>query len=215
MNEQLFTEQPGYHYILFSSEEASASEKKWPLIVFLHGAGERGNDLNLVKKQALPRMLGTRRTFPFIVIAPQCPSNAYWSPSMIEELIPQAASLYSIDQDRIYLTGISMGGYGTWMTAIDFPDRFAAIAPICGGGDPGTVSAIVRVPVWAFHGAKDPLVPVSESEMMVNALKRAGGNVKFTVYPEGGHDVWTETYDNEGLYQWFLTHEFRARAAFR
>ena len=131
---------------------------------------------------------------------------------MIDELIPAVAGQYPIDEDRIYLTGISMGGYGTWMTAIHYPDRFAAIAPICGGGEPGEASALLDVPVWTFHGAKDPVVPVSETEKMVQALKKAGGDVRFTLYPEGGHDVWTETYNNEELYTWLLSHTRQEQA---
>ncbi len=215
MHELHFTQLPGYHYILFSPEDVYASEKVWPLIVFLHGVGERGADLNLVARQGLPRMLKQRHSFPFVTVAPQVPANEYWIPSMIDELIPQVATQFHIDEDRVYLTGISMGGYGAWMTAINYPDRFAAIAPICGGGDPAAVAAIRSVPVWAFHGAKDPLVPVAESDAMVDALKKAGGDVKLTVYPEGGHDVWTETYDNEELYQWLLSHDRKARAVSR
>ncbi len=215
MNEQHFTQLPGYHYILFSPEDAYASEKVWPLIVFLHGVGERGNDLNLVARQGLPRLLKQRRSFPFVTAVPQLPDKEYWISSLVDELIPHVAAQFHIDEDRIYLTGISMGGYGTWMTAINYPNRFAAIAPICGGGDPNAVSAIEDVPVWAFHGAKDPVVPVSESQVMVEALKKAGGDVKLTVYPEGGHDVWTETYESDALYRRFLQQNRKARAVSR
>ncbi len=215
MNEKHFTQLPGYHYILFSPEDVYASEKIWPLIVFLHGAGERGHDLELLKKQGLPRLLRSRRSFPFVVAAPQLPNNEYWTPSMVEELIPQVSEQFRIDQDRVYLTGISMGGFGTWMTAIDCPEQFAALVPICGGGDPSAVSAIRSVPVWAFHGARDPIVPISESETMVEALKKAGGNVRFTAYSNGEHDVWTQTYANEELYQWLLSHDRKEQTARR
>lgn len=212
MNEQHFTQLPGYHHVVYSPRDPYASEKRWPLLIFLHGVGERGNDLKIAAGQALPRMLKFRHTFPFVTVVPQCREGEYWIPSMVEELIPVVAGNYKIDEDRIYLTGISMGGYGVWMTAINYPDRFAAIAPICGGGEPGQTSAIRDIPVWTFHGAKDPVVPVSETEKMVEALKKAGGNVKFTLYPDGGHDVWTETYKNEDLYTWLLSHDRKEQA---
>lgn len=215
MNEQHFTQGPGYHHIVYAPQDPYVSEKAWPLIIFLHGIGDRGNDLKLVVGQGLPRMLKNRKNFRFLTAAPQCPDKEYWIPSMIDELIPVVAANYKIDEDRIYLTGISMGGYGVWMTAINYPDRFAAIAPICGGGEPGLASAIRNVPVWTFHGAKDPVVPVSETEKMVKALQKAGGSAKFTLYPEGGHDAWTETYGNEALYEWFLSHNRKERIAGR
>ena len=105
---------------------------------------------------------------------------------------------------RIYLTGLSMGGYGTWSLAIAYPGRFAAIAPVCGGSEPFFAGRIKDIPAWIFHGAKDSVVPVSKSEEMVNALKKHGSNVKFTVYPEAKHDSWTATYNNPELYEWFL-----------
>jgi predicted peptidase len=215
MNEQQFTQGPGYQHIVFSPQDPYASEKQWPLIVFLHGVDERGNNLDLVKRQGLPLMLQHRQTFPFVTAVPQCPDNEYWLPSLVEELIPVVGENYKIAEDRVYLTGISMGGYGTWMAAINFPDRFAAIAPICGGGDPDRASLIRHIPVWTFHGAKDPVVPVSETEAMVDALKKVQADVKFTKYPEGGHDVWTGTYDDEALYTWFLSHNRRSRAELR
>lgn len=111
---------------------------------------------------------------------------------------------YKVDKDRIYLTGLSMGGYGTWSLAAYTPDRFAAVVPICGRGEPIMAKGLVHVPIWVFHGAKDPVVPLAGSERMVEALKKANGNVKFTVYPEAGHDSWTETYANPELYTWLL-----------
>lgn len=213
MNQQNFTQAAGYNHIIFFPLDHRARDQAWPAILFLHGVGERGNDLKLVTTQGLPRMLKDRHDFPFIIIAPQCPEGQYWIPSMIDELIATVGSKFMIDNDRIYLTGISMGGYATWMTAIEYSYRFAAIAPICGGGDPDKAFALKDMPVWAFHGAKDPVVKLSESEEMVKALKKVGGNVKFTIYPEGGHDAWTETYNNLALYEWFLTYSRKRKAA--
>src|SRR5450755_1904407 len=119
-------------------------------------------------------------------------------------LLDEIKSTYAIDANRIYVTGNSMGGYGTWGLAIAYPQRFAAIAPICGGGDPSAVSEIKDVPVWTFHGAKDTVIPVEHSEQMVEHLKACGGNVPFTIYPDVDHDAWTRTYANPQLYTWLL-----------
>jgi len=119
-------------------------------------------------------------------------------------VIDEIVEKYKVDQDRIYVTGLSMGGYGTWALAGFAPDRLAAIVPICGGGDPRSVRRFRRLPVWVFHGAKDSVVPLSASEEMVEALKKVNGSVKFTVYPEADHDSWTATYDDPELYKWLL-----------
>ncbi len=111
-----------------------------------------------------------------------------------------------MDTERIYLTGLSMGGYGTWALAAKYPERFAAIVPICGGGKRFMARSLKDIPVWAFHGAKDNVVPLKESVKMVNAVKALGGNARLTVYPDAGHDSWTETYRNKELYSWFLGH---------
>ncbi|HEX3000480.1 MAG TPA: prolyl oligopeptidase family serine peptidase [Armatimonadota bacterium] len=124
----------------------------------------------------------------------------------MRDLLDDICARYRVDPDRIYLTGLSMGGYGAWDMAIEFPDLFAAIAPLCGGGDPGAVAAIKHLPVWVFHGGKDPTVPLRSSEEMVQALQALGNPVQFTIYPEAGHDCWTETYNNPKLYEWFLQH---------
>jgi hypothetical protein len=119
-----------------------------------------------------------------------------------------------VDADRIYLTGLSMGGFGTWNLAMTWPGRFAAIAPICGGGNPRNAWSIRHIPTWVFHGAKDPVVPLSMSEDMVSALRQYNGQVTFTVYPEARHDSWTESYDNPELYSWFLEHTRYTRSPF-
>ena len=181
------------------------TEKRWPLILFLHGAGERGNNLDLVKTHGPPKIV-EQQDLPFVIVSPQCPADEWWSPEILDKLLDEVLIKHRIDPGRIYLTGLSMGGYGTWTLATQYPDRFAAITPICGGGDTTLVQTIRHIPVWVFHGAKDPVVPLQRSEEMVGALKRAGADVKFTVYPEAGHDSWTETYDNPELYEWFLTH---------
>ena len=185
----------------------------WPLILFLHGAGERGDDLSLVKTHGIPKVAMLLDEFPFIAVSPQCPSDHWWSDylEVLIALLDETIASYAVDPGRIYLTGLSMGGFGTWHLAVEYPDRFAAIAPICGGGVwaygfPERVCAIKHLPTWVFHGAKDAVVPLESSEVLVEALQACGGNVRFTVYPEAEHDSWTETYENPELYQWFLSH---------
>ena len=182
------------------------AKENWPLLLFLHGAGERGNDLERVKKHGPPKLVEQGKPLPFVVVSPQCPADGWWSSKPLElmALVDEIAAKYKIDQDRIYLTGLSMGGFGTWMLAAHAPDRFAAIVPICGGGEPLSARRLTQMPTWVFHGAKDPVVPLKRSEEMVESLKKLNGNVKFTIYPEAGHDSWTEAYDNPELYEWLL-----------
>jgi len=187
--------------------------QKWPLILFLHGVGERGSNPRVLLRYGIPKQVEKTPDFPFIAISPQCPRDDWW-PDLIPELnglYDYALDSYPVDIDRIFLTGLSMGGYGTWSWASLYPDRFAAIAPICGGGPsflgfPRRVCALKEVPVWAFHGAQDDTVPLSESEILVKTLAGCGGDVRFTVYPDAGHDSWTPTYANPQLYAWFLEH---------
>jgi predicted peptidase len=199
------------NYLLYLPKDYGKADKKWPLILFLHGAGERGDNIELVKKHGPAKLVAEGKDFDFIIMSPQCPQESWW-PSMTEDLkllVDDIAGKYQVDQSRMYITGLSMGGYGTWSMIIKYPEMFAAAAPICGGGD--TVLAkfrLAKIPLWVFHGAKDEVVPVSKSQEMVDAVKAAGNkNVKFTVYPEAGHDSWTETYNNPELYAWFLNYE--------
>lgn len=194
-------------YLLYLPSAYDESGKDWPLIVFLHGAGERGEDLQRVKAHGPPRVIENGASLPFIVAAPQCPHAHYWDASWLSPLLDQVCDAYRVDQSRLYLTGISMGGYGTWQWACAEPSRFAAIAPICGGGDPKEVCRIKHLPVWAFHGARDDIVPLEESAIMVDALKACGGDVSFTIYPSVHHDSWTQTYNNPQLFKWFLEHQ--------
>jgi predicted peptidase len=182
--------------------------KKWPLILFLHGAGECGDDLDLLRLYGPAKVVEEQPDFPFICLTPQCPEGETWIGQLntLKMLLDEVLSSYALDLDRIYLTGFSMGGYGVWGMAMAYPESVAAIAPICGGGMVQWVGILKEIPVWAFHGAEDPTVPVEESQRMVDALRSAGGGAKFTVYPGVGHDSWTETYENPVLYDWFLQH---------
>jgi predicted peptidase len=188
-------------------------EKKdsWPLMLFLHGAGERGSNLSLVKKHGPPKLIDAGRDFPMVVVSPQCADDQWWEPVSLTALLDEVVGKYHIDKDRVYVTGLSMGGFGTWALAAHTPDRFAAIAPICGGGEPFMARRINKIPMWVFHGAKDGVVPLERSERMVEAVKKAGGNPQFTVYPEAGHDSWTETYDNPKFYEWMLAQKRGAK----
>lgn len=204
-------------YLVYLPKDYDAkSSKRWPLMLFLHGAGERGADVQRVAIHGPPKLVKQGKEFPFIIIAPQCPEGDRWRDEILLKLLARVVQDYAVDTNRVYLTGLSMGGYGTWRLGITHPELFAAIVPICGGGETIDVllatrqraTALKSLPVWAFHGAKDPVVPLEESERMVNALKKLGcKEVKLTAYPEAQHDSWTETYNNPELYVWLLKHE--------
>jgi predicted peptidase len=202
-------------YLLFlpkGCKAGHAGEKRWPLMLFLHGAGERGDNLAMVRKHGPPKRVETDPNFPFLLVSPQCPRSAWWSPEPLMPLLDHLVATYPVDTDRIYVTGLSMGGFGTWALAIRQPKRFAAIVPICGGGDPSKAAAIKDVPTWVFHGGKDRVVPPNRSRQMVEAMKQAGAkDVKLTVYPDAGHDSWTKTYNNPELYTWLLKHSLKDR----
>ncbi len=191
------------NYLLFLPKDYSTTKKHYPVILFLHGAGERGNDIELVKKHGPPKIVETKKDFPFIVVSPQSPGFG-WDVLALNALLDEVQEKYRVDSDRVYLTGLSMGGYGTWALAAHAPHRFAAIVPICGGGTRVMAYKVSHIPTWVFHGAKDGAVPLSESEHMVKAMRRRGGSPKFTVYPDAQHDSWTETYNNPKLYEWLL-----------
>jgi predicted peptidase len=190
-------------YLLYLPKDYDKQES-WPLLLFLHGAGERGDDLKLVKKHGPPKLIATGKDFPFIVVSPQCPKERWWEPIELVALLDELSSKHKVDADRIYVTGLSMGGFGSWRLAAFAPDRLAAIAPICGGGEKYWAKQFVHLPVWAFHGAKDTGVPPERSQMMVDELKKKGGKPKLTIYPESGHDSWTVTYGNPKFYEWLL-----------
>jgi predicted peptidase len=206
-------------YLLFLPKGYNArATNRWPLILFLHGAGERGPDIWRATIHGPTKFIEQHPDFPFILLTPQCPAGAKWSDDTVLAVLDSVTAKYKADTSRIYLTGLSMGGYGAWSLATTYPERFAAVAPICGGeGNIGTVLTMMdtnkapylkKLPIWAFHGAKDNVVAEEESERMVKLLKKAAGNdVKLTVYPEANHNSWTQTYDNPELYEWFLRHE--------
>jgi len=192
-------------YLLYLPNEYDSDKKQmWPLLVFLHGSGERGDNLDVVKLHGPPKLIDAGVKMPFIVVSPQLSNDERWSPDLMAWLIKDLSDTMRVDADCVYLTGLSMGGNGTWETAAKYPELFAAVAPICGLSDPSTAWKLRHVPTWIFHGAKDPVVPVKHSDDMYKALKQYG-NVKYTVYPEAEHDSYTETYLKEDLYSWLLS----------
>lgn len=190
-------------YLLALPEGYAASKTRWPLMLFLHGSGESGTNLSKVKAHGPPKLIENGQKIPMIVVSPQS-SGRGWSAESLTALLNDLTRKYRVDKSRIYLTGLSMGGYGTWTLAAAHPEMFAAIVPICGGGNPSDAAKLAHLPIWVFHGAKDSTVPIRRSEEMVESIKAAGGDVKFTVYPEAGHDSWTRAYNEPELIPWLL-----------
>src|SRR2546423_3998994 len=204
------TKQVGYNYVVRVPRDSSA-KGKLPLIIFLHGSGECGDDLSKVENNALLKSAPANDpSFPFMVVAPQLPTQKeWWSPESLDALLDHVLDQYPVDPDRVYLTGISLGGYGVWDWSCHRPDGFAAIAPIAGEGNDDWAGELRHVPVWAFHGAKDKAVSPAEEERMVDAVNREGGEAKLSVYPDAGHNAWTRAYNDPELYRWVLAHPRR------
>lgn len=199
-----------YDFLLYmpNSKELAETKSKTglPVLLFLHGTGERGTDLNRLKRTGIPELITRGQNFPFLVVSPQ--SIEYgWEPDRLVALLDYIESHYEVDQERIYVTGLSMGGYGAWELAQVAGDRLAAIVPICGGGDPAKATVLKDLPIWVFHGARDEVVSIEESEVMVDSIKKAGGNIRFTVFPNAKHNSWTKAYSRPDLYEWLLKHK--------
>lgn len=202
-----------YRMLLFLPAGYSASGPAQPLVVHLHGAGERGTDLAIVRGQSLPRQIDKGLHPPAVVASPQCPPDHIWDAPKVLAVIDYLQRQFNIDPRRISLTGYSMGGSATWRTAALNPRRFAAIVPICGGGETAWAAQLAGMPIWAFHGQRDQTVPVSESITMVDAIRGAGGTPQLTVYPEGQHNVWDDVYQNTELLAWLWSQQLPATAA--
>ena len=219
----------GYKYLLALPETYGADmARRWPVLLFLHGSGERGDDPWSAAKHGPPKLLrgeglsarehlaARKLRQHFIVLSPSCPPKTWWDPEGVLAVLDHVLASHPVDRGRVYLTGMSMGGYGTWALGTAHPDRFAAIAPICGGGEFASAfmssnhkrDALLSLGVWAFHGGKDPIVPAAESERMTAMLQHMGvKRVDLTIYPDAQHDSWTESYANPELYDWFLRHQ--------
>lgn len=205
--------------------------KKYPLVVFLHGAGERGDD-NRAQLKYFPELMGQpeyREKYPCFVVAPQCREGKRWvdvnwgdrksvtapkdsgeQMKVVMQILDECIQQHPVDTKQLYLTGLSMGGYGSWDWAIREPERFAAVVPICGGGDESKADRLVNVKIWAYHGDKDEAVPVERSRRMIEAIKKAGGNPKYTELAGVGHNSWTPAYtDPNGPVKWMFEQEKR------
>lgn len=194
-----------YNYLLTLPVGYDADpDRRWPLIVFLHGIGERGTDVQKVRKHGLPQYLDEGHTVPFVVVAPQCPDDEWWNLPAVEAFITTMTQRYRIDPDRVCLVGMSMGGYGVWALAARHPERYAAVIPICGGGETKWAPRLRDLPIWAFHGALDQVVLPHHSQDMIDAIKAAGGSPRLTIYPDAAHDAWTATVHNPEIYTWLL-----------
>lgn len=183
-------------------------DTQYPVILFLHGAGTRGKDTNLLKTNLFFPITDKYEDFPFVTIAPLCSENTWFDLwEHLENLVLEITNLPFVDNRRIYLMGNSMGGYATWQLAMSMPEYFAAIVPICGGGMYWNGGRLRNVPTWAFHGAKDTVVLLEESKKMVEAVKKCGGEAELTVYPENDHDAWSDTFSNPEVFAWLLKHQ--------
>ncbi|MEX2213528.1 MAG: PHB depolymerase family esterase [Phycisphaeraceae bacterium] len=192
-------------YLLYLPNDYEAKkDAKVPLLLFLHGSGERGDNIEVLKKHGPPMLVDKGKDMPFIIVSPQCPKDQRWDSDVLKALIEDVSKSHRVDTDRLYCTGLSMGGFGTWALCTKYPQLFAAAVPICGGGNPQTVKAMKGVPTWVFHGDKDTAVKLEQSQSMVDALKEAGGEVTFTIYENVGHDSWVRAYNSKELYEWLL-----------
>ena len=183
-------------------------QKKWPLVLFLHGAGERGSRVEAVKANGPPRMIEQGHDFPAIVVSPQCPADSWWTDHLLplKALLDQVAADHRVDPERIYITGLSMGGYGALALAADDPERFAGVVAICGGGSPVIARRLRAKPVWLFHGDADRIVPVSQTRDMAAWLERAGNErLKVTIYEGVDHDSWTPAYADAEMWEWLFS----------
>jgi len=198
-------------YVIFVPHGYNA-DKDYPLILFLHGAGERGSDGEAPVRQGIGNAIkfkGGEKRFPFFVIFPQCRSKGTWKAGGPDAdralaILDEVQKSYKIDSKRVYLTGLSLGGMGTWSIAAAQPDRWAAIVPICGGGDPATADKIKDIPCWCFLGSNDNPKLASSTRGMVEAVKKAGGNPRYTEFPYVGHNSWDPAYATSELYPWLL-----------
>lgn len=212
-------------YRFMQPEASEAQGETYPLVIFLHGAGERGNDNQYQLKHVISRFVSRdmRAKYPTYMIVPQCPKNKAWAnfergdqlklkeePTdegrMVMELIEEMIAKYPIDKDRIYIGGLSMGGFGTWDLVARNPEKFAAAFPICGGGDPDQAEKYLNIPLWCFHGADDTVVPPVLSRRMIDAIRAKGGSPIYTEFEGTGHDSWSATFgENPFVYDWIFS----------
>ncbi len=196
-----------WRYLLHLPKGYEDSDKKWPLMFYLHGRSARGNDFSRVRRYGPPSFLDKKPGFPFIAVSPQLPAGS-WPYRSLLELIDELTELYRIDENRIYLTGVSLGGGGAWYLAATNPDRFAAMVPLCGYGGVSLAKKLTNLPIWAFHGAEDAITPLEPHQKLVDAVNQQGGNATMTVIPGGNHgNIIVPVYKKQELYDWLLKQE--------
>ena len=196
--------------------EGFSKDGKYPILIYLHGAGSRGKTTETLRNNPFFQLTAKLEGFPFVCVVPLCSENTWFDLfEHLQDLVKEVAKLPYANEKKIYLTGVSMGGYGTWQLAMSIPEYFAAIVPICGGGMYWNTGRLANVPVWAFHGGVDGCVLPRESEKLVEAVNKAGGNAKLTIYPEAGHDSWTPTYTNPEVFAWLLEHESNCKVEYK
>ena len=197
-----------FHYGLYLPRDYDAPEnaqKRWPLLVYLPGCWSHGDHLEIPGRTGLIRELENGRELPMVVVTPMTPALLEkWSPRDFVAFLDHTEERFRVDPDRVYVTGVSLSGAALWETAKAYPDRIAAIAPVAGWGDPEGVERMVEVPVWAFHGALDFMVPSPRHHRMVEALERAGGHARWTLLSGGFHGIWNRVYAMDALYDWLL-----------
>ncbi len=203
--ETVVTENLAY-YLYYPENYKVQKDKDFPLLLFLHGGGESGDTITAIKKNGPPKMIAEGKQFPFLILAPQNSyKNKWWNTRALNQLLDTIVANNRIDAQRIYLTGLSRGGGAAWEMAVQYPDKFAALAVVCGMTPVPYASWIdKKMPIWVFHGTEDKSIPFEESETMVKRLKSMGYDVQFTRYDNVGHDSWTQAYQTEELYQWFV-----------
>ena len=193
-------------YLLYlpGGDERRPPLDRWPLILFLHGDGERGENLALVKREGLPRILERQRDFPFAVVSPQCPRRRRWSLEVLDRLLTDVLGRLRVDPDRVYSTGLSSGAVASLELAAFRPDRLAAVAAVAPNREPREPCRVAGVPVWLFHNAGDERVSAGMSRRLARRPRDCGGTARLTILPGSGHDAWSETYFRADLYEWFL-----------
>jgi predicted peptidase len=215
----------------WSMPETVKAGKTYPLVLFFHGVGERGTDNTAQLRHGVYAILEGAKAIdePCFLLAPQCPTNLWWAPidrdtkhlsapekpnALLEAVVARIEALakeHPIDRSRLYVTGLSMGGYATWDLLGRMPGKFACAVPICGGGNPAQAARFKDTPIWVFHGEKDSVVPIRTSKAMVEALTAAGGTPKFTWYPELNHDSWTATYRDPQVIRWIFQQKLHTK----
>ena len=197
------------YYLYYPDDYETQPEKEFPILLFLHGGGESGDSLVAIKRNGPPKMIVEGKQFPFLILAPQnSHPKKWWNTRAVNQLLDSIVSTNRIDKKRIYLTGLSRGGGAAWEMAVQYPDKFAAMAVVCGMTPVPYADWIDKqMPIWVFHGEEDKSIPISESENMVDRLKSMGYDVKFTRYPGVGHNSWIQAYKTEELYHWFMEQE--------